>query len=131
MAGVQHIPSTAHVPRFVSAEPITTFSHDLRRGIPPVLTTTNYNAKNQQFTFGTGTETYDLNGNLATLTDAGGTTAYTWNARNQLASTSGLSLTASFSHDSFGRRIDKTINGTTTNFVYDGPNPVKKGIVRL
>jgi YD repeat-containing protein len=73
--------------------------------------TTNYN--NQQPTFGTGTETYDLNGNLATFTDAGGTTTYTWNARYQLTSTSGLSLTASLSYDSFSRRIDKTINGTT------------------
>lgn len=48
-----------------------------RSNIPPVLTTTNYNANNQQLTFGTTTETYDLNGNLATSTDAGVTTTYT------------------------------------------------------
>jgi hypothetical protein len=34
MAGVQHIPSTEHVSWFVSAEPITTFSHDPRRVTP-------------------------------------------------------------------------------------------------
>ncbi|MCS6306175.1 MAG: RHS repeat-associated core domain-containing protein [Nitrospira sp.] len=99
----------------------------LRSDLPPALaTTTNYNANNQQITFGTSPETYDLNGNLATVTDAGGTTTYTWNARNQLTSISGPSLTASFTYDSFGRRTDKTINGTTTNFLYDGLNPVQE-----
>ena len=58
-----------------------------RTNLPPALTTTTYNANNQQTTFGTSTETYDLNGNLATVTDASGTTTYTWNARNQLTST--------------------------------------------
>lgn len=35
-------------------------------------------------------------------------------------------LTASFIYDSFGRRTGKTVNGTTTNFVYDGLNPVQE-----
>ncbi|MEP6960068.1 MAG: hypothetical protein ABI980_15180 [Nitrospirota bacterium] len=42
-----------------------------RSNLPPALTTVSYNANNQQTTFGTNTETYDLNGNLATVTDAG------------------------------------------------------------
>jgi RHS repeat-associated protein len=95
-----------------------------RTNLPPALASATYNANNQQTAFGTTTETYDLNGNLATVTDAGGTTTYTWNARNQLIGISGPSLTASFTSDSFGRRTGKTINGTTTNFVYDGLNPV-------
>ncbi|NGZ08702.1 MAG: hypothetical protein CV088_04845 [Nitrospira sp. LK70] len=97
-----------------------------RSNLPPVLTTTNYNANNQQTTFGTSTETYDLNGNLATVTDASGTTTYTWNARNQLTGISGPGLTASFTYDSFGRRTGKTVNGTTTNFVYDGLTPIQE-----
>lgn len=97
-----------------------------RSNIPPALTTTNYNANNQQLTFGPTTETYDLNGNLATTTDAGVTTTYTWNARNQLTGISRTGLTASFTYDSFGRRTGKTINGTTTNFLYDGLNPVQE-----
>jgi RHS repeat-associated protein len=97
-----------------------------RSNIPPALTTTSYNANNQQLTLGTTTETFDLNGNLATSTDAGVTTTYAWNARNQLTGISGPGLTASFTYDSFGRRTGKTINGTTTNFVYDGLNPVQE-----
>jgi RHS repeat-associated protein len=58
--------------------------------------------------------------------DAGVTTTYTRNARNQLTGISGPSLTASFTYDSFGRRTGKTINGTTTNFLYDGLNPVQE-----
>ncbi|OQW65514.1 MAG: hypothetical protein BVN28_01580 [Nitrospira sp. ST-bin4] len=97
-----------------------------RSNIPPALASASYNANNQQTAFGAATETYDLNGNLATFTDASGTTTYTWNARNQLIAISGPSLTASFSYDSFGRRTGKTINATTTNFVYDGLNPVQE-----
>ncbi|MDR4470591.1 MAG: DUF882 domain-containing protein [Nitrospira sp.] len=97
-----------------------------RTNLPPALTSATYNANNQQTAFGTATETYDLNGNLATSTEAGVTTTYTWNARNQLTGISSPSLTASFTYDSFGRRTGKTINGTTTNFVYDGLNPVQE-----
>jgi len=94
--------------------------------IPPALTTTSYNANNQQSIFGTNTLTYDLNGNLAAVTDAGVTTTYTWNSRNQLASIAATGFTASFAYDSFGRRVGKTIQGTTTNYVYDGLNPVQE-----
>lgn len=97
-----------------------------RSNIPPALTTTSYNANNQQTVFGTTTETYDLNGNLATSTDTGVTTTYTWNARNQLTGITKTGFTASFTYDSFGRRTGKTINGTTTNFLYDGLNPVQE-----
>jgi RHS repeat-associated protein len=97
-----------------------------RSNIPPALATTTYNANNQQMAFGAATETYDLNGNLTTFTDASGTTTYTWNTRNQLTAISGPGLTGSFTYDSFGRRTGKTINATTTNFVYDGLNPVQE-----
>jgi len=97
-----------------------------RTNIPPALTTTSYNANNQQSMFGTNTLTYDLNGNLATVTDAGVTTTYTWNSRNQLSGISNPGFAASFTYDSFGRRTGKTIQGTTTNFVYDGLNPVQE-----
>ena len=49
-----------------------------------------------------------------------------WNARNQLTAISGPGLTGSFTYDSFGRRTGKTINATTTNFVYDGLNTVQE-----
>ncbi|TKB68029.1 MAG: hypothetical protein E8D47_00685 [Nitrospira sp.] len=97
-----------------------------RTNLPPALTTVSYNANNQQLTFGTNTETYDLNGNLATVTEAGVPTTYSWNARNQLTDISTAGFAASFSYDSFGRRTGKTVQGTTTNFVYDGLNPVQE-----
>lgn len=80
----------------------------------------SYNANNQQLTFGTNTETYDFNGNLAMVTDADGTATYTWNVRNQLASITATGFAASLTYDSFGRRTGKTVQGATSNFVYDG-----------
>jgi len=97
-----------------------------RTNLPPALATTSYNANNQQTTFAADTLTYELNGNLTSVTDGSDTTTYTWNARNQLTGVSGPSLSASFAYDSFGRRTGKTINSVTTNFVYDGLNPVQE-----
>jgi RHS repeat-associated protein len=39
-----------------------------------------------------------------------------------MTSLSAPTVTAAFSYDAFGRRTTKTINGATTQYVYDGPN---------
>ena len=91
--------------------------------IPSAVPSATYDAANQQTAFNGQTLTYDLNGNLT----GDGTNTYTWNARNQLASIAGPTP-ASFVYDSLGRRQRKTVNGTITDFVYDGLNPVKEAI---
>src|SRR5439155_4130678 len=50
----------------------------------------------------------------------------TWNARNQLVGISGPNMSASFVYDGIGKRQRKTINGNTTEFLYDGVNPVQE-----
>jgi RHS repeat-associated protein len=69
----------------------------------------------------TFTLAYDDNGNLSTKTGpTSGTTIYTWSAKNQLVALSGPSGVASFKYDAMGRRTEKTVNGQTTGFLYDG-----------
>jgi RHS repeat-associated protein len=97
-----------------------------RTGLPSAIATATYNAANRQLTLGTKSATYDNNGNLATLADPSGITTYTWNSRDQLTNISGPGLTASFQYDGLGRRKSKTINGTTTNFLYDRVNVVQE-----
>ncbi len=97
-----------------------------RTGIPQPISSTAYNAANHQTTFGDKTLTYDNNGNVQTITDSGGTTTYTWNARNQLVGISGPGVNASFVYDGLGRREKKTINSNLTEFLYDGVNPVQE-----
>ena len=81
---------------------------------------------------------YDANGNRTQFTrDASqplgdgvtnplcGAETYTWDARNRLVGFNGFTadcspLTASFKYDALGRRIEKTINGVATQYVYDG-----------
>ncbi len=93
-----------------------------RTGLPQSVASATYDAADQQLTFGGQTLTYDQNGNLT----SDGTNTYTWNARNQLVAINGAGLTASFGYDGLGRRQTKTINSTTTDFLYDGPNPVQE-----
>jgi YD repeat-containing protein len=45
---------------------------------------------------------------------------YTWDARNQLVGLTKNGVSASFAYHGLGRRISKTVNGATTEFVYDG-----------
>jgi RHS repeat-associated protein len=91
-----------------------------RTGVPQAVSSAGYNVNNQLTSWKGSTLTYDANGNLTN----DGTNTYTWNARNQLVSISG-GVSASFQYDAFGRRVSKTIGGTT-QYLYDGVNPVQE-----
>jgi len=97
-----------------------------RTGIPQTTTITNYDNNNRQRAFGDKTLNYDNNGNLYTISDANGTTTFTWNARNQLVGINGPGISASFAYDGLGRRREKSINGSFSEFLFDGGNPVQE-----
>jgi RHS repeat-associated protein len=83
--------------------------------LPNAVASATYDAANEQTTFAGATLTYDNNGNLTN----DGKNTYQWDARNRLIGMSG-GTTASFAYDPLGRRVSKTINGTSTQFTYDG-----------
>jgi len=89
--------------------------------IPQAVASAVYNANNQLMSWGGQGYTYDLNGNLT----SDGARTYGWNARGELTSLAGAA-TASFQYDGFGRRQSKAVNGTNTQYVYDGPNFVQE-----
>ena len=91
--------------------------------LPPALTSATYNASNQLTSRGGTALTYDANGNLV----SDGANTYTWDARNQLVSISGAA-SASFVYDGFGRRVSKTLNGSTTEYLFDGNNKVQEKV---
>ena len=93
-----------------------------RLGFPAAISSHTYNAANQMTQRGSSTLTYDNNGNLS----GDGTNTYTWDARNQLTSMSGPGLSASFLYDGIGRRIKKTVNGSITEYLYDGATAVQE-----
>ena len=89
-------------------------------GLPQPVSVTAYDAANELTEWGAATPVYDANGN--TLSD--GTNSYAWNGRNQLAS---MNMGASsYQYDPFGRRVAKTALFGTTNYLYDGANPVQE-----
>jgi len=97
-----------------------------RTGLPQPVTMATYNAANQLTQRGGSSLTYDANGNLT----SDGSNSYSWNSRNQLVSITG-GITASFQYDAFGRRINKTVGGTSTTFRYDGANVVQEQSAQL
>lgn len=93
-----------------------------RTGLPTPIASATYDAANRQLSFGGQTLAYDPNGSL--ISD--GTTTHTWDARNRLVGLTGPSNNASFRYDALGRRSRKSINGTQTDFAYDGRDPVQE-----
>ena len=74
------------------------------------------NADNQYTTVGSNTATYDVRGNLTAL---GGTT-YGYDASNRLLSYGdSFANSVTQAYDPLGRCVKRTINGTTSFFVYD------------
>jgi RHS repeat-associated protein len=90
-------------------------------GFPQAVSGNLFNADNELVSFGGQVLGYDANGNL--LSD--GNNSYSWDARNHLSAIAGLNSVA-FSYDALGRRAAKGVNGTVTQFLYDGLNPVQE-----
>ena len=89
--------------------------------LPAAMASATYDAGNRLTNWAGTALTYDANGSLT----GDGSLSYGWDSRKRLVSLTGSS-TASFSYDAVGRRNGRTINGTTTNFVYDGANAVQE-----
>ncbi|HEX5685597.1 MAG TPA: RHS repeat-associated core domain-containing protein [Ideonella sp.] len=81
------------------------------------VTDMQYDANNRLKRWAGKDFSYDDNGNLL----ADGVNTFQWDERNQLASIGlGGSQVAKFQYDAQGRRAAKTIDGTTTGFLYGG-----------
>ncbi|MBI3784617.1 MAG: hypothetical protein HY270_14580 [Deltaproteobacteria bacterium] len=87
---------------------------------PVAAASTKYDDANRQRQFGDHMMDFDANGNLTSIRDSASETALTWDARDRLVGFASRTVQASFVYDALGRRLQKTINGTTTQFAYDG-----------
>jgi RHS repeat-associated protein len=90
--------------------------------IPTTGPPATYDNADRLISLGSQTFSYDDEGNLT----GDGTRAYTWNSRDQLAAVSGPGLSAAFGYDSSGRRTSTTVNGATTDYLYDSANIVRE-----
>jgi RHS repeat-associated protein len=89
----------------------------------PTATTANAttDANHRLTSFNATTLSYDDNGNL--IDD--GTRQYLYDIRDRLVEIQqGSTTLATFQYDTFGRRISKTVNGTTIAYRYDGDNAI-------
>ena len=86
-----------------------------------------YNSSNEMLKREGAVYTYDANGNTLSNTNGSGTTSYTWDFENRLASlTVPGTGTVSHQYDPFGRRILKSSPSGTTIYVYDGDNIIEE-----
>ena len=92
-----------------------------RTGLPVAQTANSHDANNRLTLQDATALSYDDNGNL--FND--GINTYSWNTRDQLIAIAGP-VAASFQYDAAGRRKQKTVAGTTRNYLYDGLNIVQE-----
>jgi RHS repeat-associated protein len=92
-----------------------------QQGASSTVTSAQYDANNRLTTWGNQPLTYDANGNL--LSD--GQYTYVWDARNRLIEVrQGGTIIAQFEYDTYGRRVARTVTGTTTTYQYNGSNVI-------
>lgn len=91
--------------------------------LPAAVAGNAFDDNHRQTQYQGQTLSYDRNGNL--LSD--GNRTYVWNGRDQLvAIQQGGQTVASFDYDPLGRRIGKTENGQSVQYLYDGLNAVQE-----
>jgi RHS repeat-associated protein len=97
---------------------IATANGSLLVGPPAAPASYTPNLLNQYSAVEAASLTYDANGNLT----GDGLWTYRYDEENRLRQVSRPGLTADYAYDPQGRRRAKTVNGTTTYFIHDGPN---------
>ncbi len=93
--------------------------------LPESKTAAAADASNRITQFGATSFAFDAAGRTTGRTDAQGTTSYTWDARGRLTQATlpdGRNVT--YGYDALGRRASRSVNGTTTSFLYDGADVV-------
>ena len=91
---------------------------------PPGAVSNGYtpNNMNQYSSVDAVSQSYDNNGNLT----GDGTWTYGFDYENHLTSANKSGTTASYGYDPFGRREQKTVNGTVTKYLLDGPSVIEE-----
>lgn len=81
------------------------------------------NGANQILSDGAYAYSYDNIGNLLSRTtvSTGEVRTFAWDYENRLIAVIGTGLDARYAYDPFGRRVQKNVNNTITNYIYDGP----------
>nr|WP_321402501.1 RHS repeat-associated core domain-containing protein [uncultured Desulfobacter sp.] len=78
------------------------------------------NNLNQYTEINTTSPAYDLNGNMISK----GSAAFDYDSENRLIEAKTTDTTSSYTSDPMGRRRSKTVNTTTTSYLYDGDNVI-------
>ena len=89
------------------------------------VVTYTYDAGDRLLSVGSTTATWDANGNMLTK----GSTAYTYDAANRLTQVVSGTTTVQFTYDGDSNRASKTVNGTTTSYLYDLNLPLPQLLV--
>jgi RHS repeat-associated protein len=87
--------------------------------LPDAVATATYDEGNRQRQFGDRDMAFDANGNVTAIASLQGLTTLTWDSRDRLVALQTPDTLATLSYV-FGRRMAKTVNGRTTEYVYDG-----------
>ncbi len=95
--------------------------------LPDPVPSATYDAANRQLAFGGKTMSFDGNSNLASITEGGAPTTFTWDSRDRLAALGG-EATGTFAYDATGRRARREIDGELRQYQYDGLDVIRERV---
>jgi RHS repeat-associated protein len=110
----------------IAPNPLEQFSYDAvgNRLTDMTQNAYQYNELNQLLEDDSCKYLYDLDGNQSEKIDkaTGDTTHFVYDIENKLVQVQKPGMVAQYAYDAVGRRMVKTVNGTITQFRYDGDN---------
>ena len=115
--GLDHLTQAIHPAATGLAQEDYSYDNVGNRENPVDLNQYDYDANHRISQNAPLTYNFDDDGNLISRSDGA---SFTHNKDNRLTQYNKGSTTASYQYDPFGRRISKTVDGTTTWFVWDG-----------
>ncbi|MDX3661349.1 polymorphic toxin-type HINT domain-containing protein [Streptomyces sp. ID05-26A] len=107
-----------------AGQPVRASGSYSREMLPEPFGPATYDKADRIKTVGGASIVYDQDGNLT----SDGEATYTWNARGQLATVAKPGVSAAFDYAADGRRLGRTVNQATTNYLYDGQNPLQEKV---
>jgi RHS repeat-associated protein len=91
--------------------------------LPDPVASASYDSANRQLQFGGSSMTYDLAGNLTSISEPAGLTTFIWDARQRLTALSGPAGQSAFGYDVLGRRESRQLGGDLTRTLFAGLTP--------
>lgn len=100
--------------------PVDAYAYDLAGNRIDPMASAVVGPGNRTTQFGAAIYTYNASGQVATRWDGATSWTYGWSPLDEMKSVTATGVTVAYTYDAFGRRIRRTLNGSSEYYLHDG-----------